>query len=174
MLDIRIRAAEENDLSGILEIYRKAVLESTASFEIKPPVLDEMMARMREVHSTKLPYLVAEIEGIVAGYAYAVPYRSRLAYCYTVESSVYVAQWAQRQGVGRCLLKSLITACERADFRQMIAIIGGASHVASIRLHEKSGFRTVGVLENVGWKFCDWVDTVVMQRALGAGHTTPP
>jgi phosphinothricin acetyltransferase len=174
MPETKIRAVRETDLIEILDIYVKEVLEGTASFEIQPPGLNEMTSRMHVVCVAKLPYLVAELEGKVAGFAYAVPYRPRQAYRYTVENSVYVARWAQRQGVGSCLLEALVEACERAGARQMIAIIGGASHTASVRVHEKAGFQRVGTLEKVGWKFGRWLDTLVMQRSLGAADARVP
>lgn len=174
MPEVSIRSASEADLIEILNIYTKEVLEGTASFEIQPPGLDEMTSRMHTVRGAKLPYLVATLDGNVAGYAYAVPYRPRPAYRYTVEDSVYVARWAQRQGIGSRLLEALVEACERVGTRQMIAIIGGVSHTASIRLHEKVGFRRVGTLEKVGWKFDLWLDTLVMQRPLGLADDIAP
>jgi phosphinothricin acetyltransferase len=167
MPEIRIRVVRETDLSEILNIYTKEVIEGIASFETQPPGLDEMTSRLHSVRAASLPYVVAELTGKVAGYAYAAPYRPRAAYRYTVESSIYVASWAQRQGIGSLLLEELVEACEQAGARQMIAIISGVSHIASIRLHEKVGFRRVGTLEKVGWKFDRWLDTLVMQRSLG-------
>ena len=169
-----IRSVREADLEEVRAIYAKEVLEGMASFEIEPPEIKEMRARLRRVRDANLPYLVAELDGRIAGFAYAAPYRPRPAYRYTVENSVYVARWAQRQGIGSQLLVALVSACERTGARQMIAIIGGVEHAASIRAHEKAGFHKVGTLENVGWKFDQWLDAVVMQRALNPDNSTPP
>jgi len=170
-----IRTAREADLEEVRVIYAKEVLEGIASFEIEPPHIEEMRARLRRARDANLPYLVAELDGKIAGFAYAAPYRPRLAYRYTVENSVYVARWAQRQGIGSQLLDALVSACENAGARQMIAIIGrGGEHTASIRAHEKAGFHKVGTLENVGWKLGKWLDTVVMQRALNQDADNPP
>ena len=169
-----IRSVREADLEEVRAIYAKEVLEGIASFEIEPPHIEEMRARLHRVQDANLPYLVSELDGRIAGFAYAVPYRSRPAYRYTVENSVYVARWAQRQGIGIQLLDALVSACEHAGARQMVAIIGGVEHTASIRAHEKAGFRQVGTLENVGWKHGRWLDTVIMQRALNPDADDPP
>jgi phosphinothricin acetyltransferase len=120
------------------------------------------------------PYLVAEVDGDVAGYAYASLYRSRPGYRFTVENSVYVRPDMQGRGIGRHLLAALVEAAGARGFRQMIAVIGDSSNEASIRLHRTAGFHLVGVHENVGWKHGRWLDTVMMQRALGPGAATPP
>ena len=169
-----IRSVREADLEEVRAIYAKEVLEGIASFEIEPPHIEEMRARLHRVQDANLPYLVSELDGRIAGFAYAVPYRPRSAYRYTVENSVYVARWAQRQGIGIQLLDALVSAGERAGVRQMVAIIGGVEHTASIRAHEKAGFRQVGTLENVGWKHGRWLDTVIMQRALNPDADDPP
>jgi L-amino acid N-acyltransferase YncA len=121
-----------------------------------------------------LPYLVAELEGKIAGYAYAVPYRTRPAYRHTVEDSVYVDPSAARRGVGRALLDALVGACTALGHRQMIAVIGDSANAASIRLHEACGFARAGLLPSVGFKHGRWVDSVLMQRALGPGDAVPP
>ena len=169
-----IRSVREADLEEVRGIYAKEVLEGIASFEIEPPHIEEMRARLHRVQDANLPYLVSELDSRIAGFAYAVPYRPRPAYRYTVENSVYVARWAQRQRIGSQLLDALVSACERAGARQMVAIIGGVERTASIRAHEKAGFRQVGTLENVGWKLGRWLDTVVMQRALNPDADAPP
>jgi L-amino acid N-acyltransferase YncA len=168
-----VRPCTREDLAEVREIYALEVRQGTASFELEPPGLAEMTARFAAIETAGLPYLVAELEGRVAGYAYASPYRARPAYRHTVEDSVYVARFARRRGVGRALLDALIARATARGMRQMVAIIGDSAHVASIELHARAGFRLVGTLENVGWKFDRWLDTVIMQRALGDGATAP-
>ena len=161
-----IRSCRESDLGAIQKIYAVEVLKSSASFEIEPPDIEELKHRMRRVKEANRPYLVSDIDNQIAGFAYVTPYRPRPAYRYTVESSIYVARWAQGQGIGTQLLQELVIACKNIGVRQMIAIIGGEKNIASIRIHEKTGFRKIGTLKNVGWKFEKWIDTVVMQLAL--------
>ena len=156
------------------EIYALEVREGTASFELEPPSLAEMTARFAAIEAAGLPYVVAELDGRIAGFAYAGPYRTRPGYRHTVEDSVYVARWARRQGVGRVLLDAVIERATARRLRQMVAIIGNSAHAASIQLHARAGFRLVGTLEHVGWKFGRWLDTVIMQRPLGPGAATPP
>ena len=161
-----IRTAQVKDFVSIQSIYAIEVREHTATFEITPPDIEEMTLRWRHITDMGLPYLVAELDGDVVGYAYASSYRSRSAYSHTVEDSVYVAREKHRQGLGRSLLTELIHHCRDLGKRQMIAIIGDSRHNASIRLHEKAGFRHVGTLEQVGWKLDQWIDSVIMQRSL--------
>jgi L-amino acid N-acyltransferase YncA len=169
-----IRDCRERDLPAVHEIYRREVLEGTASFELEPPDLAMLTERWQAIRAGGLPYLVAELDGRVAGYAYAGVYRPRPAYRFAVEDSVYVAPWARRRGIGRRLLDAAIAGATAAGRRQMIAIIGDSAHVASIALHRQAGFRMVGTLEDVGWKFGRWLDTVIMQRTLGAGASSLP
>lgn len=169
-----VRRCTRQDMPGVCEIYALEVREGTASFELEPPSLAEMTARFAAIEAAGLPYLVVELEGRIAGYAYAGPYRPRPAYRHTVEDSVYVARWARRRGVGRALLEAVIEQATARGMRQMVAIIGDSAHTASTRLHAQAGFRLVGTLEHVGWKFGRWLDTVIMQRALGEGAATPP
>lgn len=166
---VPVRSAVEDDFDAIVEIYAAEVVAGTASFELTPPDRAEMIRRWSTIVGRGLPYLVADLDGGIAGYAYAGPYRTRPAYRFTVEDSVYVAPWARRRGVGLVLLRGVVMACETAGARQMVAVIGDSAHVASIRLHEAVGFRLVGTLTNVGYKFERWLDTVIMQRPLGAG-----
>jgi phosphinothricin acetyltransferase len=169
-----IRAALIEDVPAITAIYAHAVRFGTASFELDPPDEVEMTRRFRALRSGGFPYLVAESEGEIAGYAYAGPYRTRPAYRWTVEDSVYVHPDMQRRGIGRVLLARLVEEAERCRFRQMIAVIGDSSQqTPSVELHRALGFRTVGVLEDVGYKFGRWLDSVLMQRPLGPGATTP-
>ena len=169
-----IRTAVFSDIPAITRIYAHAVKTGTASFELEPPDETEMKRRMQAVLDGKFPYFVAEAAGAVAGYAYASFYRTRPAYRFTVENSVYVAPDTQRRGIGKSLLIKLIEACTALGFRQMIAVIGDSNQAASIALHKACGFEHVGNLRNIGWKFGRWLDTPIMQLALGPGATVPP
>jgi phosphinothricin acetyltransferase len=174
MSETAIRSATAADIPSITRIYEHAVLYGTASFEIEPPSEDDMRRRFDAMVASGHPYLVAEIGGAVAGYAYAGVYRARPGYRFTVEDSVYIAPDAQRRGIGRALLTRLIAEAEAAGFRQMIAVIGDSAHTPSIALHAEAGFRTIGTFEAVGFKFGRWLDSVLMQRALGEGAKTTP
>jgi phosphinothricin acetyltransferase len=174
MSAVSIRPATPADIPAITRIYAYAVKHGTASFELDPPDEAEMARRQRALLESGYPYIVAEIDGTLAGYAYAGPYRPRPAYRFSVEDSIYVDRHAQRRGVGRVLLEHLIEECEHRGFRQMIAVIGDSAQTASIELHRALGFRMIGAVENVGYKFGRWLDSVNMQRALGAGATTKP
>jgi L-amino acid N-acyltransferase YncA len=170
-----IRPAKISDIPAITRIYAPAVEHGTASFELDAPDEAEMARRMGELVSKGFPYIVAEIDGMLAGYAYAGPYRSRPAYRHTIENSVYIAPDIHRRGIGRALLAALIETCEARGFRQMIAVIGDSTkQPASIRLHEALGFRHVGILDNVGFKHGRWLDSVLMQRELRGGAATEP
>jgi len=158
----------------IQAIYAAAVLHGLASFEETPPTVGEMLTRRARVLELGLPWLTAERNGRVVGYAYATPHRDRPGYRHTVEDSVYVADGARRQGVGRALLAALVARCEAGRWRQMVAVIGDSGNAGSIALHESLGFRMVGTFEAVGFKLGRWVDTVLMQRRLGDGGDTPP
>jgi L-amino acid N-acyltransferase YncA len=171
---VLIRQATPADIPAITRIYGHAVRHGTASFETEPPSEDEMARRQRALLDGGYPYLVAELDGAVVGYAYAGPYRPRPAYRYSVEDSVYVDLALQRRGVGRALLDRLIMEATDRGFRQMIAVIGDSAQEPSIALHHALGFRLIGTIENVGYKFDRWLDTVLMQRALGAGATRKP
>ena len=171
---VHVRSAREADITQIAAIYAHYVLHGLASFELDPPDTAEMARRYRNVVTLGLPYLVAELGGRVAGYAYAAPYRTRPAYRYTLENSIYVHHECAGAGVGSALMTPLIEACAAAGCRQMVAVIGDSANHPSISLHEKFGFARVGLLPAVGWKFGRWVDSVLMQRALGPGDTSPP
>jgi len=174
MRNATIRPAEPRDLPAITRIYADAVLYGTASFEIEPPTKAEMARRMQALAAGGYPYLVAESDGAVAGYAYAAAYRARPAYKWCVENSVYVAPEFHRRGIGKLMLLRLIEDSERLGFRQMIAVIGDSAQTASIALHASAGFTMVGTFRSVGFKHGRWLDTVLMQRALGEGDATPP
>ena len=161
-----IRPVEPRDIAAITQIYAHHVLHGFATFEIEPPTAEEMERRMHVTLDRGFPYLVAEREGEVAGYAYAGPYRTRPGYRFTVENSVYVRTDTVRQGTGRMLMHALIAECARRGFCRMVAVIGDSANIASIRLHESVGFNPVGILRSVGFKFGRWVDTVLMQREL--------
>jgi L-amino acid N-acyltransferase YncA len=175
MADFLIRPTESGDLSAITAIYGDAVLTGTASYELEAPSEAEMTRRWRELIERRFPHIVAADGSTVLGYAYAGPYRPRPAYRYAVEDSIYLAPTAQRRGIGRALLTELIVRSEALGFRQMIAVIGGGTeHPASVGLHVAMGFRQIGVIEGSGFKHGRWLDTVLMQRALGAGKASLP
>ena len=170
---LSIRPATLADIPVITRIYGHAVRHGTASFELEPPDEAEMTRRMRALIDGGYPYLVAQNDAVV-GYAYAGAYRARPAYRFSVENSIYVAPDAHRRGIGRALLDRLIAECEARGYRLMIAVIGDSAQTASIELHRAAGFRLVGAFEGVGYKFDRWLDTVLMQRALGKGTAAPP
>ena len=172
--NVLARHAQAHDLAAITRIYEHAVRQGTASFETEPPDELEMARRFESLRSGGYPYLVAEHDGALAGFAYAGPYRRRPAYRWSVEDSIYIAPQAQRRGIGRALLERLMAEARGGGFRQMIAVIGDSANTASIELHRTLGFRLVGTFDNVGFKFGRWLDSVLMQRALGEGATTPP
>src|ERR1700690_2866279 len=166
-MTLTIRPAKTSDIPAITRIYAHAVEHGTASFELTPPNKAEIARRMSDLTDKGYPYLAAEINGALAGYAYAGPYRARPAYRLTVEDSVYIAPDRHRRGIGRALLAALIEATAARDFRQMIAVIGDSGNQAgSIGMHEALGFRHVGILQDVGFKHGRWLDSVLMQRAL--------
>ena len=169
-----VRDATETDMSFVQAIYAHYVLNGRATFEEVPPSVEEMVARRVAVLGAGLPYLVAERRGTVVGYAYASQYRARPAYRHTIEDSVYVANGLGGQGIGGALLEALINRCEQGPWRQMIAVIGDSGNAGSIRVHQRHGFETVGILVSVGFKLGRWVDTVVMQRTLGEGDRSRP
>ncbi|GIQ63472.1 N-acetyltransferase [Paenibacillus cisolokensis] len=169
-----IRDANEEDMPAIQRIYACHVRHGLATFEEVPPDVPEMAARRKQVLGLGLPFLVAEIDGRIVGYSYASSFRTRSAFRFTVENSVYVEDGWGGRGIGSELLRHLIERCEAGPWRQMIAVIGDSANEASIALHKKLGFRTIGTLTNVGFKFGRWVDTVMMQRELGEGGGTLP
>ena len=173
-MTVAIRPAALADIPAITRIYAQAVEHGTASFELAPPDEAEMIRRMQALLDGKFPYLAAELDGRVAGYAYAGLYRTRPAYRFTLEDSVYVAPEAQRRSVGRALLAALIETAATRGFRQMIAVIGDSGQTASIALHAALGFAYIGTLPSTGFKFGRWLDTVLMQRALGPGSMAVP
>ena len=172
--NVVIRPSREADMPAIQRIYAHHVMHGFGSFEEEPPDLAELMRRRGEYLSRRLPYLVAELDGRVVGYAYAGPYRPRPGYSQTVEDSIYVAADMARRGIGRALLRRLIAEAEAMDFRQMVAVIGDSRLAGSIALHASEGFTVVARMPTLGHKFGMWLDTVMMQRPLGRGGTAPP
>ena len=174
MTGVSIRPAAPDDIAAITHIYAHAVEHGTASFEIEPPAEAEMARRQQALLAKGFPYLVADIAGTVAGFAYAGPYRDRRAYDWCVEDSIYVAPEFHRKGIGRLLLTHLIAEAERLDFRQMLGVIGDSANTASIAVHAAVGFRLIGTFQSIGFKHGRWLDTVLMQRPLGKGDSAPP
>lgn len=171
---LTVRAASEADMVAVRDIYAHYVLHSLATFEETPPTLDEMLLRRRESVDLGLPYLVAETREEILGFAYAAAYRSRPAYRFSIEDSVYVADAVRGRGIGSALLGELIARCEGGPWRQMVAVVGDSANLGSIALHRRFGFELAGTLRSVGFKHGRWVDTPILQRALGAGDAQPP
>ena len=169
-----LRPATFTDVPAITAIYADAVLHGTATFDTVPPAEADLARRLAELQAGGYPYVVAERDGHVAGYAYAAPFRLRAAYDSTVEDSVYIAPDARGAGVGRALLTELVSTCEGLGFRAMLALIGDSASAASIGLHAALGFTRVGAFSGVGYKHERWLDVVLMERRLGLGTTTPP
>lgn len=168
-----LRNSQDTDLPAITAIYRHAVLTGTGTFELDPPDEAEMARRRAEVLGRELPWLVAERDGQILGYAYANYFRPRMAYRFCLEDSIYLAPQAQGAGVGSLLLAELIARCEAAGARQMVAVIGDSANAGSIGVHRRLGFRDMGVMQAAGWKFDRWLDVVFMQRELGLGAGAP-
>ena len=169
-----IRPSTAADLPAIAAVYGWNVLHGTGTFELEEPDEGEMARRRDDVLSKGLPWLVAERDGVVLGYAYANHFRPRKAYRFCLEDSVYLAADAQGQGLGRLLLAELMARCEAAGARQMLAVIGDSANLASIGVHRTLGFEHIGVMKAAGWKFDQWRDVVIMQKALGQGAATDP
>jgi len=173
-MDLSIRDASPQDLEIITEIYRESVLNGVATYELTPPGLDEMRDRYSALVGQGYPYVVAEdASETVVGYAYAGAYRTRPAYRWMVEDSIYLPPEARGKGVGRALLGTLVERCTELGFRQMIAVIGGASQ-ASVALHHAMGFELIGTMKATGFKHGRWLDTTLMQTPLGEGQSTDP
>ena len=165
--DVQVRAARPEDAAAIAAIYAPHVVYGVASFEVEAPDAGEIVRRRAAILELGLPYLVAEISGEIAGYAYASRFRPRAAYRFTVENSVYVAEEFQRQGVARLLMERLMELCKDAGVREMVAVIGvPLTSAASVALHHSLGFEAVGVLRGVGEKFGRSLDVLLMQRSL--------
>jgi L-amino acid N-acyltransferase YncA len=170
---IRVRASTEDDVPAMIAIYTYHIQHGLGDYEIEPLHPDDLKRRRKTMLKRRLPHLVAEQNGVVVGYAYAVPFRKRPAYRYTVKHSIYVHKDHLHEGIGRQLLPALIDACAEAGYRQMISYIDGAN-TASMQLHENFGFAKIAVLKSIGFKFGHWTDTVMLQRALGKGDQSLP
>jgi phosphinothricin acetyltransferase len=164
-MELSIRDVTDSDAEPVQAIYAHHVLHGTASYDVEPPATEQILAKIRRIRGEGWPYIVAEANGQLAGYAYATQFRDRTAYRFTCENSIYVHPERRGRGIGKALLRALIDRSAEFGFRQMIAVIGGAEP-ASIALHAACGFREVGRLNAVGWKNDRWLDNVYMQRAL--------
>ena len=169
-----IRPAINADAAAVQAIYGHHVLHGTGTFEEDPPTVAEMESRMGAVLSRGLPYLVAEIDGRVAGFAYAAPFRTRAAYRYTAEDSVYIAPNRMGQGVGRQLVGEVVGVCERLGLHQLLAVIGDSANAGSIGVHRSCGFEMIGTMPGLGFKHGHWRDVVVMQKPLNGGVEVAP
>ncbi|HOS87136.1 MAG TPA: N-acetyltransferase family protein [Burkholderiaceae bacterium] len=169
-----IRPSRDDDIDAIALIYAHHVLHGTGTFEVDPPSVQDMRARRAEVLARGLPWLVAESDNQVSGFAYCNWFKPRPAYRFSAEDSIYLAPHANGQGLGRALLAELTTQAERAGVRKLIAVIGDSGNTGSIGVHRALGFQHVGVLASCGWKFDRWLDVVLMERSLGLGDTTSP
>ena len=169
-----IRASRDEDVAAITAIYTHHVLHGTGTFEIDPPTAQDMAARRAEVLARGLPHLVAEEGGQVLGFAYCNWFKPRPAYRFSAEDSIYIADAARGQGLGRQLLEALAMQAEAAGVRKLMAVIGDSANAGSIGVHRAAGFTDVGVMRSVGWKFGAWRDIVLMEKPLGAGDTTAP
>ena len=171
---MEVRAAAQGDLAAIQAIYAHHVLRGLATFEEVPPDVEEMRRRHQDLTGRGLPYLVALERGEILGYGYCAPYRARSAYRYALEDSIYIKDGHLGKGIGTLLLGELLRICEGLGYRQVIAVIGDSANAGSIALHARLGFVRVGTLRSTGYKLGRWVDSVLMQRALGPGDGTPP
>lgn len=169
-----IRPSTADDLPAIAAVYAWNVENGTGTFELEAPDLAEMTRRRDDVLGKGLPWLVAERGGQVLGYAYANHFRPRRAYRFCLEDSIYLADAARGQGIGRLLLAELVARCEAAGARQMLAVIGDSANAGSIGVHRALGFEHTGLLRSAGWKFGRWLDVVLMQKSLGTGDSNEP
>lgn len=163
---MKVRSCQAADIPEVQTIYAHHVAHGVATFEEEPPSVEEMEGRRVAIVGAGFPFVVAEIDGHVAGYGYASPFRTRAAYRFTCEDSIYIAPEMQRRGVGRAILRDVIDACRRGGLEQMLAVIGDSQNAASVGLHSHLGFEHVGTFRKVGFKFGRWVDVVLMQLAL--------
>jgi phosphinothricin acetyltransferase len=169
-----IRPSRDEDIAAITAIYAHHVLHGTGTFEVDPPSESDMATRRADVLTRGLPWLIAEDQGKLIGYAYCNWFKPRPAYRFSAEDSIYIAPHVKGQGLGRVLLAELMAQAERAGVRKMIAVIGDSANTGSIGVHRSVGFTPVGVLASCGWKFDRWLDVVLMEKGLGLGDTTSP
>ena len=169
-----LRPSRDEDIVAITAIYAHHVLHGTGTFETEPPTATDMAARRADVLSKNLPYLIAEDDGRVLGFAYCNWFKPRPAYRYSAEDSIYLAEAARGQGLGARLLEALEQAAESVGVRKLIAVIGDSANLGSVGVHRTRGFAHVGVLKDCGWKFGAWRDVVLMDKILGAGSSTDP
>ena len=169
-----IRPSREEDISAITAIYGHHVLHSTGTFETEPPSVADMTTRRADVLSKGLPYLVAEEDGKIVGFAYGNWFKPRPAYRFSVEDSIYLAPDLHRKGLGRALLAELLARLEAVGIRKAMAVIGDSANAGSVGVHRSLGFTEVGTVRSCGWKFGAWRDIVIMEKVLGAGNTQPP
>lgn len=170
----KIRPSTEADISAITSIYAHHVLAGTGTFETTPPTEEDMKGRRADVLSKALPYLVAEVDGKVIGFAYCNWFKPRPAYRFSAEDSIYLAPEAHGKGLGKLLLTELMAQAERCGVRKLIAVIGDSENRGSIGVHASCGYRHAGVIEACGWKFERWLDIVLMEKSIGAGNSTAP
>ena len=170
----QIRPSRDADLPAITAIYAHHVLNGTGTFETTPPIQEDMAARRADVLSKGLPYLVAEEDGRLLGFAYCNWFKPRPAYRYSAEDSIYLADGARGRGMGKELLAALMAEAESAGVRKLIAVIGDSANLGSVGVHRSLGFTSVGVLKSCGWKFGKWLDVVLMEKPLGQSDSTAP
>lgn len=173
-MSVTIRPSRETDLPAITAIYGGHVLGGTGTFETDAPTLQEMTTRRADVLGKKLPWLVAEEDGVVLGYAYCTWFKPRPAYRFSAEDSIYLAPAAAGKGLGKRLLGELMREAQALGVRKLIAVIGDSANAGSVGVHRSCGFNHVGVLKSCGWKFGKWLDVVLMEKALGDGDASPP
>lgn len=173
-MPLTLRPSRDEDIAAVTAIYAHHVLHGTGTFETEPPSPAEMAARRADVLGKNLPYLIAEENGEVLGFAYCNWFKPRPAYRFSAEDSIYMAESARGKGLGAKLLAALSQAAEAAGVRKLIAVIGDSANVGSVGVHRSQGFTQVGVLKDCGWKFGEWRDVVLMEKVLGEGSTTNP
>lgn len=173
-MTLTIRPSRDDDVAAITAIYAHHVLHGTGTFETEAPSPADMAARRADVLGKNLPYLVAEEDGEVLGFAYCNWFKPRPAYRFSAEDSIYMAESARGKGLGAKLLAALSQAAEAVGVRKLIAVIGDSANVGSVGVHRAQGFTHVGVLKDCGWKFGQWRDVVLMEKVLGEGSTTQP
>jgi phosphinothricin acetyltransferase len=171
---LTLRPSNDDDVAAITVIYGHHVLHGTGTFETDPPSEADMKARRADVLGKGLPYLVAEQHGRVLGFAYCQWFKPRPAYRFSAEDSIYLHPDAAGQGIGKQLLAELVRQAEAVGIRKLIAVIGDSANAGSIGVHRAAGFTQAGVIQSCGWKFGRWLDIVLMERAVGAGDSTPP